>query len=133
MTVLKMGTCRVGACVLLAVAPFANPALIPATGVASSLMCIGSIGSLANMKTAQSGAFIGMSGVAGAVSAALAGMPPAALPHALGLLAAGGVGGIAIGSQVSPIALPQTVAAFHSLVGGAAMVTSIASHMIHPN
>merc|ERR1712151_640049 len=34
---------------------------------------------------------------------------------------------------VDPIALPQTVAAFHSLVGLAAMITSIASFQAHPH
>merc|ERR1719382_1736858 len=48
-------------------------------------------------------------------------------------MVAGGAGGAVIGKQVSPMALPQTVAAFHSLVGLAAMVTSIASHMLHPD
>ena len=37
-----------------------------------------------------------------------------------------------MGVQVSPIKLPQTVAAFHSLVGFAAMVTSIGSFWAHP-
>merc|ERR1719453_2000696 len=37
----------------------------------------------------------------------------------------GMIGGGYIGSSVDPIKLPQTVAAFHSLVGLAAMVTSI--------
>eukprot|EP00933_Yihiella_yeosuensis_P029602 TRINITY_DN2321_c0_g1_i1.p1 TRINITY_DN2321_c0_g1~~TRINITY_DN2321_c0_g1_i1.p1 ORF type:complete len:1050 (+),score=272.13 TRINITY_DN2321_c0_g1_i1:141-3290(+) len=118
---------------LLVAAPFLNPSLVPATGVASGILCIASIGALANMKTAQQGAYLGMSGVAGALAASLAGMPSSSLPMAGGLLAAGGAGGIAIGKAVSPIALPQTVAAFHSLVGGAALVTSIASHMIHPD
>merc|ERR1719460_1509929 len=37
----------------------------------------------------------------------------------------GALAGMAIGFNVDPIKLPQTVAAFHSLVGLAAMVTSI--------
>jgi len=118
---------------LLCAAPFVNPALIEATGVVSSLLCIGSIGALANMKTAQGGAFMGMSGVAGGLAATIASMPVSALPLAGALMAAGGAGGLVLGKQVSPIALPQTVAAFHSLVGFAAMITSIASHMLHPN
>merc|ERR1719382_437801 len=48
-------------------------------------------------------------------------------------MVAGGAGGAVLGKQVSPMALPQTVAAFHSLVGLAAMITSIASHMLHPD
>jgi NAD(P) transhydrogenase len=47
-------------------------------------------------------------------------------------MAAGGAAGYAVGSSVSPIQLPQTVAAFHSLVGAAAMLTSIASYAAHP-
>jgi len=37
-----------------------------------------------------------------------------------------------VANAVSPIQLPQTVAAFHSLVGAAAMLTSIAAAMQHP-
>jgi len=48
------------------------------------------------------------------------------------LLAIGGVIGLCIGRMVSPIALPQTVAAFHSFVGLAAMLTSIASFSENP-
>jgi len=40
--------------------------------------------------------------------------------------------GLVWGMRVSPIALPQTVAAFHSLVGLAAMLTSIGSHWANP-
>jgi len=45
----------------------------------------------------------------------------------LGLMAIGGFFGLLIGVSVSPMALPQTVAAFHSLVGAAATCTSIGS------
>merc|ERR1712028_185110 len=40
-------------------------------------------------------------------------------------LVPGVIAGLAVGMTVDPIKLPQTVAAFHSLVGLAAMVTSI--------
>jgi len=118
---------------VLVAAPLLSPATVPATGVMSSLLCIGAIGSLANMKTAQAGAYTGMSGVAGGLAATFATMSPEAATLGAGLLLGGGSVGVVIGQKVSPIALPQTVAAFHSLVGGAALVTSIASHMLHPN
>jgi len=44
----------------------------------------------------------------------------------------GGSFGLVVGVRVSPIALPQTVAAFHSLVGLAAMCTSIGSFVNNP-
>merc|ERR1712056_117620 len=44
----------------------------------------------------------------------------------------GGLIGLVWGARVSPIALPQTVAAFHSLVGLAAMCTSIGSYWANP-
>ncbi len=47
----------------------------------------------------------------------------------------GGAIGLALGKKVSPTELPQTVAAFHALVGLAAVTTSIASFMScgHPD
>merc|ERR1712048_1107858 len=59
-------------------------------------------------------------------------MNPSLLPASLALMGGGGAAGAALGMAVSPIQLPQTVAAFHSLVGLAATVTSIASHIINP-
>ena len=41
--------------------------------------------------------------------------------------------GIGIGKKVAVTELPQTVAAFHALVGLAAMATSIASLMVCPH
>ncbi len=69
------------------------------------------------MKTASSGCYMGMSGIAGGLAATIVGMNPASVPMATGLMLVGGAGGLALGSQVSPMALPQTVAGFHSLVG----------------
>ena len=45
----------------------------------------------------------------------------------------GAAGGAAIAHRMAITDLPQMVAAFHSLVGFAAVATSIASFMAHPN
>merc|ERR1719424_430475 len=63
----------------------------------------------------------------------LATMPGGEIPMALALIAGGGGGGYAIGRAVSPMALPQTVAAFHALVGAAAVATCMSSYLIHPH
>merc|ERR1719384_2362290 len=52
---------------------------------------------------------------------------------ALALIGGGSVVGYGVGKAVSPMALPQTVAAFHALVGAAAVATCLASYMIHPH
>merc|ERR1719217_852477 len=59
-------------------------------------------------------------------------MDPSSYPAAAVLVGGGAAVGAAGGLKVDPIALPQTVAAFHSLVGLAAMITSIASYQAHP-
>mmetsp|Transcript_157683 Transcript_157683/g.273624 ORF Transcript_157683/g.273624 Transcript_157683/m.273624 type:complete len:1037 (+) Transcript_157683:130-3240(+) len=118
---------------MLCAAPFVDSAFVASSGVMSSMLCVGSIVSLASMKSALRGAYMGMAGVGGGIAATLATMPGSSVPMAAGLLAGGGVVGVGVGSQVSPIALPQTVAAFHSLVGLAAMITSIGSGMLHPD
>merc|ERR1719161_711420 len=61
------------------------------------------------------------------------GMPASSYPMAAALVGSGALVGTVGGMKVDPIALPQTVALFHSLVGFAAMVTSIASYQGHPH
>lgn len=117
---------------VLVVAPWIVPSAIPSVGTASGLLCISAIGGLASQKTAQMGCALGVSGVAGAVSATLYGLPAGELLPAAGLIAGGSVVGLGVGQSVSPMALPQTVAAFHSFVGAAAVATCLSSYAIHP-
>merc|ERR1712232_1299569 len=63
----------------------------------------------------------------------LHGMPGPEMYPALGLIAGGTAVGLGVGGSVSPMALPQTVAAFHALVGAAAVSTCLASFMVHPH
>jgi NAD(P) transhydrogenase len=105
--------------------------------LASSLCCIGGINGLANQKTARIGNALGLIGVSSGVVTALCALnfPPGILFQALTLLSIGGAAGTYIGRRVAVTELPQTVAAFHALVGLAAVTTSIASFLIdpHPN
>lgn len=117
----------------LAVAPFALPAAAPTVGTLSGLMSIGAIAGLSSQKTAQFGLALGVSGVTGAMSMTLAGVPASEFGTALALIGGGGAVGMGIGKSVSPMALPQTVAAFHALVGAAAVATCLSSYMIHPH
>merc|ERR1719491_1218852 len=73
-----------------------------------------------------------MIGVAGALSATFVKLNSDLVTIVAALMAVGAVMGVVIGLRVSPIALPQTVAAFHSLVGLAAMCTSIGSFANNP-
>jgi len=98
----------------------------------SALLCVAAIGGLAAMNTANAGCKFGMAGVFGAVFATCAGLPKETIMIGTGLMAVGGLVGLVWGMKVSPIALPQTVAAFHSLVGLAAMGTSIGSFAANP-
>jgi len=112
--------------VLFLVMIFLVPRDIKAIQTLCGLMCIVAIGGLASMKTANAGCTIGISAVAAAMVSTLLDMSGSSRGHALALcLLPGAIGGIYIGLNVDPIKLPQTVAAFHSLVGLAAMVTSI--------
>merc|ERR1719230_950643 len=79
------------------------------------------------------GVKLGMCGMAGGLTTTMLGLPSETYAAAGGLFTAGAAVGIAGGMKVDPIALPQTVAAFHSLVGLAAMITSIASFQAHPH
>lgn len=95
-------------------------------GIASAICCIAAIAGLANQETARTGNVLGMAGVTFGLAAttsdmAVAHAAPAAFQQ-VGLLGgAGAAVGSVLASKVGPTELPQTVAAFHSLVGLAAM------------
>jgi NAD(P) transhydrogenase len=72
---------------------------------------------------------LGMLGVGSGILASLAavGFPTEVLLQFAGLAAIGGTVGTIIGRQITATELPQMVAALHSVVGLAAVFTSIAS------
>ncbi|KAI3551040.1 NAD(P) transhydrogenase beta subunit [Colletotrichum abscissum] len=107
--------------------------LVQAGYAVSSVLCISSLSSLASQATARMGNMLGMLGVGSGVLASLlaVGFSPEVLAQFAGLAALGGVAGLVIGKRITPTDLPQTVAALHSVVGLAAVLTSIGSVMAH--
>lgn len=105
--------------------------LVQAGYLVSSVLCITSLSSLASQTTARLGNTLGMLGVGSGVLASLlaAGFSPEVLTQFGGLAAIGGILGLLIGKRITPTDLPQTVAALHSVVGLAAVLTSIGSVM----
>jgi len=98
--------------------------------LSASLCCIGGITGLASQSTARIGNALGLIGVSTGVATALASLNFDAplFIQALGLLGLGGAAGLVLGKRVAVTELPQTVAAFHALVGLAAVTTSLASY-----
>jgi len=109
-----------------------RPELLKAVSTVSALLCVSAIGALAAMSTANAGCKFGMLGVFGAMISTMVGLSESNLIFASIMFVIGGSFGLVMGLRVSPIALPQTVAAFHSLVGLAAMCTSIGSFVNNP-
>lgn len=107
--------------------------LVQAGYLVSSVLCISSISGLSAMNTARQGNLLGILGVGSGVLASLAavGFPPAVLAQFGALASAGGITGALIGKRITPTELPQTVAALHSVVGLAAVLTSIGSILAH--
>lgn len=105
------------------------PGITPAAYLASSVLCVAAIACLSRQDTARLGNALGIAGVAGGVAAAAGALDAdaATLAQVAGLLAAGGGVGLAIARGMATTDLPQTVAGFHALVGGAAVLTSVAA------
>jgi NAD(P) transhydrogenase len=105
---------------------FAHPEDSQVSSTLSACLCIASISCLASMKTANLGCKFGIIGVICAMFVSFRALPTMEVVAQLVVLSLiGGALGLVVGARVSPIALPQTVAAFHSLVGLSAMLTSI--------
>ena len=107
------------------------PELDSAAATLSGLLCIGGIGGLASQSTARLGAVSGQTGVALGVASTLGHLSPSMGTTAsiAGLMGVGAAAGHYIGNRVEPTSLPQTVAAFHSLVGIAASSAAIGDYL----
>eukprot|EP00316_Scyphosphaera_apsteinii_P000347 CAMPEP_0119336456 /NCGR_PEP_ID=MMETSP1333-20130426/91884_1 /TAXON_ID=418940 /ORGANISM="Scyphosphaera apsteinii, Strain RCC1455" /LENGTH=1063 /DNA_ID=CAMNT_0007347267 /DNA_START=8 /DNA_END=3199 /DNA_ORIENTATION=+ len=122
-----------GGYALLMAKGFADTSALMA--LASGVCCIGCIGSLGKQATARFGNVLGLGGVAFGLAATIGSMLTAGatrigLLGVGGLVGLGGAGGFAIASRVGPTELPQTVAAFHSLVGLAAAFTAAGEFLL---
>ncbi|KAI5461740.1 NAD(P) transhydrogenase beta subunit-domain-containing protein [Mariannaea sp. PMI_226] len=109
--------------------------LVQAGYLVSSVLCIGSLSGLASQATARIGNMLGILGVGTGVLASLlaVGFSPDVLTQFGVLATIGAVAGMLIGKRITPTDLPQTVAALHSVVGLAAVLTSIGSVMADIN
>uniref|UniRef100_UPI00358E088A NAD(P) transhydrogenase, mitochondrial n=1 Tax=Myxine glutinosa TaxID=7769 RepID=UPI00358E088A len=102
----------------------------------SGLCCIGALAGLSTQRTARLGNALGMIGVAGGVAATLGHLQPSPelLAQMSAAMASGATLGLGIARRIQISDLPQLVAAFHSLVGLAAVLTCVAEFMIeHPH
>merc|ERR1712038_929459 len=101
--------------------------------LASSLCCVGALAGLSAQPTARVGNALGMIGVSGGVAATLGSLLPSHPVLAqMGATAAGGaLVGTTIAKKIEITDLPQLVAAFHSLVGMAAVLTCVATYIDH--
>lgn len=120
-----------GYALLLAKGAAESSALI---ALISGVCCIGCIGALGKQVTARLGNVLGFGGVMLGLAATFGtlisgGATRTGLLGVGGLLAVGSAGGLAVASRVGPTELPQTVAAFHSLVGLAAALTGIGEYL----
>jgi NAD(P) transhydrogenase len=115
----------------LAAASTGAAGLVQAGYLVSSVLCITSLSGLASQATARMGNMLGMLGVGTGVLASLlaVGFSPEVLVQFGGLATIGSIVGLLIGKRITPTDLPQTVAALHSVVGLAAVLTSIGSVM----
>ncbi|XP_063817879.1 NAD(P) transhydrogenase, mitochondrial [Pseudophryne corroboree] len=98
----------------------------------SGLCCVGALAGLSTQGTARLGNTLGMMGVAGGIAATLGALKPSPelLAQMSGAMALGGTMGLTIAKRIQISDLPQLVAAFHSLVGLAAVLTCVAEYMI---
>jgi NAD(P) transhydrogenase len=107
--------------------------LVQAGYLVSSVLCMTSLSGLASQLTARRGNYLGILGVFSGILASLAavGLSTETLTQFGALATVGSIAGMVIGRRITPTGLPQTVAALHSVVGLAAVLTSIGSVLGH--
>merc|ERR1712117_593547 len=99
----------------------------------SGLCCIGALGGLSAQPTARLGNALGIIGVTSGIAATLGLLQPShdVLAQMMGTAGAGAAIGTTIAKKIEITDLPQLVAAFHSLVGMAAVLTCVATYIDH--
>ncbi|EGC29335.1 NAD(P)+ transhydrogenase (AB-specific) [Dictyostelium purpureum] len=105
------------------------PALQQLAYIASSVLCILSIGGLSNPKSSRLGNILGISGIGIGLTATIAslGASTALLTQIAGVGLLGGGIGFLISKKINFTELPQLTALFHSFVGLAAVLASASS------
>ncbi|KAK4036198.1 NAD(P) transhydrogenase, mitochondrial [Daphnia magna] len=100
--------------------------------LASSLCCVGALAGLSSQKTSRIGNILGQIGVSGGIAATLGLMSPNmdTLTQMAACMGVGGAIGTVIAKKIEITDLPQLVAAFHSLVGAAAVLTCLSTYIV---
>jgi NAD(P) transhydrogenase subunit beta len=97
--------------------------------VVAAILFILSLGGLSGQESAKRAVWYGIAGMALAVAATLAGPGSGMWLLSLVLILAGGAGGWLVAQRVQMTEMPQLVAAMHSLVGLAAVLIGINTHI----
>lgn len=110
-------------------AMYSYPEIHHLASLAASLCCVGALAGLSSQSSARSGNNLGIIGVAGGIAATLGYMNPSleTLVQMAACLGVGGLIGSVVAKKIQITDLPQLVAAFHSLVGLAAVLTCAAT------
>ena len=131
---LMPGAVAAGGSGLLFATGLAPVSLAPMLALGSALGCVGGISCLSSQDTARLGISIGSAGIGAGLMATLATMAPesAAVYGQLAMMGGSGAAlGYVVSEKIGPTELPQSVAAFHSLVGLAAAFTAVGDFMTH--
>jgi len=101
--------------------------------LAAGLCCIGALGGLSAQPTARLGNALGMIGVTSGIASTIGLLQPTpeVLTQMLATCGIGAVIGTTIAKKIEITELPQLVAAFHSLVGMAAVLTCVSTYLDH--
>jgi NAD(P) transhydrogenase subunit beta len=107
----------------------ATPAWVLLAYLISGVCFILALRGLSNPESSRRGNWTGMIGMAIAVATTLAVHHIASLPEIIGAMVIGGGIGLVTARKIQMTAMPQLVAAFHSLVGMAAVLVGAAAYL----
>jgi NAD(P) transhydrogenase subunit beta len=110
-------------------AAHAQPAWVLLAYLVAGVCFILALRGLSNPENSRRGNYTGMVGMAIAVSATLATHSFASIPEIVVAMAIGGGVGLVTARKIQMTAMPQLVAAFHSLVGMAAVLVGAAAYL----